>query len=94
MDKRFFPLSSVTNRISELLQPAITKKFWVKAEVMSGSERGVAFYCDLIETCANGNIAAKISCTIWTQELNSIRNLFKSKGIEPVLSLGLGSCWA
>lgn len=88
MDKRFFPLSSITNRISELLQPAITKKFWVKAEVMSGRERGGAFYCDLIETGANGKIAAKISCTIWTQELNSIRNLFKSKGMELVLTDG------
>ncbi len=88
MDKRFFPLSSITNRISELLQPAITKRFWVRAEVMSGRERGGAFYCDLIETGANGKIAAKISCTIWTQELNSIRNLFKSKGMELVLTDG------
>jgi exodeoxyribonuclease VII large subunit len=88
MEKRFFPLSSITTRISELLQPAITKRFWVKAEVMSGRERGGAFYCDLIETAANGKIAAKISCTIWTQELNSIRNLFKSKGMELVLTDG------
>ena len=85
MDKRFFPLSSITNRISELLQPAITKKFWVKAEVMSGRERGGAFYCDLIETGANGKIEGKISCTIWSQELTSIRNLFKSKGMDLVL---------
>jgi len=88
MDKRFFPLSSITNRISELLQPAITKRFWVKAEVMSGRERGGAFYCDLIETGTNGKIAAKISCTIWTQELNSIRNIFKSNGMELVLTDG------
>ena len=88
MDKRFFPLSSITSRISELLQPAITKRFWVKAEVMSGRERGGAFYCDLIETGANGKVAAKIACTIWAQELTSIRNLFKSKGMELVLTDG------
>jgi exodeoxyribonuclease VII large subunit len=88
MDKRFFPLSSITNRISELLQPAITKRFWVKAEVMSGRERGGAFYCDLIETGANGKIAAKIACTIWAKELASIRSLFKAKGMELVLTDG------
>src|ERR1017187_1658527 len=88
MEKRFFPLSSITTRISELLQPAITKRFWVKAEVMSGRERGGAFYCDLIETGANGKIAAKISCTIWSQELSSIRNLFKSKGMDLILTDG------
>ena len=88
MEKRFFPLSAITNRISELLQPAITKRFWVKAEVMSGRERGGAFYCDLIETGTNDKIAAKLSCTIWTQELNSIRSLFKSKGMDLVLTDG------
>lgn len=88
VDKRFFPLSSITTRISELLQPAITKRFWVKAEVMSGRERGGAFYCDLIETGSNGKIAAMISCTIWSQELTSIRNLFKSKGMDLVLTDG------
>ena len=88
MERLFFPLSSITSRISELLQPAITKRFWVKAEVVSGRERGGAFYCDLIETGANGKIAAKLSCTIWSQELTSIRNLFKSKGMDLVLTDG------
>ncbi len=88
VDKRYFPLSAITTRINELLQPAITKRFWVKAEVMSGRERGGAFYCDLIETAENGKIAAKISCTIWSQELTSIRNLFKSKGMDLVLTDG------
>ena len=87
-ETRFFPISAITTRISELLQPAITRRFWVKAEIMSGRERGGAFYCDLIETAVNGKIAAKISCTIWSQELTSIRSLFNSKGMDLVLTDG------
>ena len=67
----------------------ITKRFWMNAEVMSGRERGGAFYSDLIETGTNGKIAAKIACTIRASELGSIRSLFKAKGMELVLTDGL-----
>lgn len=88
MERRFFPLTDITKRISELLQPAITKQFWVKAEVTSGRERGGSFYCDLIETAPNGKIAAKLSCTVWAQELASIRRTFKARGMDLVLDDG------
>ncbi|GAM10352.1 exodeoxyribonuclease 7 large subunit [Geobacter sp. OR-1] len=85
MDKRFFPLSKITERITVLLQPAISKQFWVKAEIASGRERGGAFYCDLIETGADGKIVAKITCTIWQRELTSIRELFNTSNMDLVL---------
>jgi exodeoxyribonuclease VII large subunit len=88
MDKRFFPLSVITKRISELLEPAINKQFWVKAEIASGRERGGSFYCDLVETDAAGKLIAKVSCTIWQRDLNTIRELFKSKGMDLVLDNG------
>ena len=88
MDKRFFPLSSITKRINELLQPAISRQFWVKAEIASGRERAGSFFCDLIETGANGKITAKLSCTIWPQELTGIRKNFKASNMDLVLADG------
>ncbi len=81
MEKIFYPLSAITKRIGTLLQPAITTKFWVKAEISSGRERGGAFYCDLTES-DHGKIIAKIPCTIWQRELTCIRSLFKENGME------------
>jgi len=88
MEKRFFPLSAITKRINELLEPAINKQFWVKAEIATGRERGGSFYCDLVETDAGGKIVAKISCTIWQRDLTTIRELFKTKGMDLVLDNG------
>lgn len=88
MEIRFFPLSVITKRINELLQPAISKQFWVKAETASGRERGGVFYCDLIETDAKGKISAKMSCTIWSSELSRIRTIFKDRGMDLVLTDG------
>ncbi|ABK97814.1 exodeoxyribonuclease VII large subunit [Pelobacter propionicus] len=88
MEKRFFPLSAITKRINELLEPAISKQFWVKAEISTGRERGGAFYCDLVETNAGGKIVAKIACTIWQSELATIRRAFKAKNMDLVLSNG------
>ena len=88
MEKRFFQLSAITKRINYLLQPAFSKQFWVKAEISSGRERGGSFYCDLTETSINGKIIAKISCTIWQQELRNIRNLFKNSDMDLMLNDG------
>ena len=87
-ERRFFSLSAVTRRINELLQPAIGKQFWIKAEVSSGRERGGAFYCDLVETDANGKITAKLACTLWQSELLRIRALFKARDMDLVLENG------
>ena len=88
MEKRFFPLSAITKRINELLEPAISKQFWVKAEISTGRERGGAFYCDLVETDAGGKIVAKIACTIWQRELSIIKELFKARNMDLVLTNG------
>jgi len=88
MVTRFFPLSVVTRRINELLEPAINKQFWVKAEIASGRERGGAFYCDLVETDSGGRIVAKIACTIWQRDLSAIKELFRSKDMNLVLDNG------
>jgi exodeoxyribonuclease VII large subunit len=88
MEKKFFPLSVITKRINELLEPAINKQFWVKAEIASGRERGGSFYCDLVETDAGHRLVAKIACTIWQRDLNSIRDHFKEKGMDLVLDNG------
>ncbi|QXE87361.1 exodeoxyribonuclease VII large subunit [Geomonas nitrogeniifigens] len=88
MEKRIFPLSTITRRITELLEPAINKQFWVKAEISSGRERGGAFYCDLIETDAYGKMIAKMACTIWQRDLSAIRGQFRGKGIDLVLDNG------
>lgn len=89
MEKRFFPLSAITKRINELLEPAISKQFWVKAEISSGRERGGAFYCDLVETGIGDKVVAKVSCTIWQRELAAIRDVFKSRNLNFVLSNGM-----
>jgi len=88
MEKRFFPLSAITKRINELLEPAISKQFWVKAEISTGRERGGAFYCDLVETDAGGRIVAKVACTIWQNELSTIRRAFKARSMDLVLTNG------
>ena len=88
MEKKFFPLSAITKRINELLEPAISKQFWVKAEISTGRERGGAFYCDLVETDAGGKIVAKIACTIWQRELAAIKEMFKAKNMDLVLCNG------
>jgi exodeoxyribonuclease VII large subunit len=85
---KFFNLSAITKRISEVLQPAIGKSFWLKAEISSGRERGGSFYCDLVETDASGKIVAKMSCTIWSRDLRAIKERFKSAGIPLVLDNG------
>jgi len=42
MNKRkFFKLSDITNRLQQILQPAIGKFFWVRAIISSGRETEV-----------------------------------------------------
>ncbi len=42
-ESTFFSVSAVTARIQDILQPAIGKQFWMKAEISSGRERGGHF---------------------------------------------------
>ena len=86
--KRFFNLSDITARIQAILQPHIGKSFWVKAEISSGRERGGSFYCDLVETDANGKITAQIRCNIWNRDLEKIRRQFKDYDLDLKLDDG------
>lgn len=86
--RKYFPLSVITQRIGVLLQPAISTQFWVKAEIASGRERGGSFFCDLVETNQQGTIIAKLSCTIWQSELRRIKDRFNQHGLEFSLSDG------
>jgi exodeoxyribonuclease VII large subunit len=87
-DNKFHNLSTITQRIQHYLQPAIGKSFWVKAEISSGRERGGSFYCNLVETDANGKILAQIRCTIWSRDLLRIRKNFQNQNIELELADG------
>lgn len=78
---KYFPLSVITQRIGILLEPAISRQFWVRAEISSGRERGGSFFCDLVETNQQGSIVAKLSCTIWQSELKRIKNSFTQQGL-------------
>ncbi len=84
----FFTVSAVTTRIQEILQPAIGKQFWIKAEISSGRERGGHFYCDLVETGENGKIIAHLSCRIWRQSFDKIKAKFKQHNLTPDFSDG------
>jgi len=61
----FFTTSAVTSIIQKILQPAIGKQFWIKAEFSPGRECGGHFYCNLVETDKNGKIIAQINCRTW-----------------------------
>jgi len=80
MERCFFHLSVISKRISDLLEPAINRQFWVKAEIASGRECGGAFYCDLVNIEAGGKLIAKVARTIRQRDLNAVRGLFTSKG--------------
>lgn len=87
MSRRFFALSDVTGRIEALLAPAFGKRFWVRAEISSGRERG-HFYCDLVETDPDRGVVAQLRCTIWARDLHRIRTAFKEAGLELQLENG------
>ena len=88
MPPNFFSLSAVTRRLTELLEPALSATFWVKAEISSGTERGGAFYCDLVESDRQGRVRAQLRCTIWPLELSRMRAKFAAAGLALELADG------
>ncbi len=88
MPPKFFSLSAVTRRLTELLEPALSATFWVKAEISSATERGGAFYCDLVESDAQGRVRAQMRCTIWPLELSRMRAKFAADGLALELADG------
>jgi exodeoxyribonuclease VII large subunit len=88
VSRTFFSLSAVTRRIEALLAPALEASFWLKAEISSGRERRGVFYCDLVETGADGEVLAKMSCTIWARDLARIRAAFRREGLDLQLDEG------
>ena len=88
MAPKFFSLSAVTRRLTELLEPALSATFWVKAEISSATERGGAFYCDLVESDPQGRVRAQMRCTIWPLELARMRAKFAAAGLALELADG------
>jgi exodeoxyribonuclease VII large subunit len=88
VSRKFFSLSVVARRIEELLQPALERTFWLKAEISSGRERRGAFYCDLVESDAAGEVVAQMRCTLWGRDLARIRSTFREAGLDLVLEDG------
>ncbi len=88
MPEKYFTLVAVTRRITELLEPALSKTFWVKAEVSSGQERGGAFYCDLVDSDDRGRVRAQLRCMLWPRELARIRAKFAAAGLDLELADG------
>ena len=88
MPPKFFSLSAVTRRLTELLEPALSATFWVKAEISSAAERGGAFYCDLVESDPQGRVRAQMRCTIWPLELSRMRAKFAAAGLALELADG------
>ena len=88
LSRRYFDLSAITSRIEEYLRPALGRLFWVKAEISSGRERNGAFFCDLVETDAQGRVVAQMPCRIWSSELRRIRKTFKDAGLDLELADG------
>ncbi len=88
MPPKFFSLSAVTHRLTELLEPALSATFWVKAEISSATERGGAFYCDLVESNTQGRVRAQMRCTIWPLELSRMRAKFAAGGLALELADG------
>jgi len=86
--QNFFSVSTVTARIQAILQPAIGKQFWLKAEISSGRERGGHFYCTLVETDDSGKIIAQLNCRIWRQSFDKIKVKFKQHNLTPDFSDG------
>ena len=84
----FFSLSAITQRIQQILQPAIGKTFWVKAEISSGRERGGSFYCDLVETNGQGQVLAQMRCMIWSRDLTRIQQKFRDCDLSLTLEDG------
>ncbi len=87
-ENKFYTLSAITNRLQQILAPHMSKRFWVKAEISSGRERGGSFYCDLVETDSNGAVIAQMRCSIWSRDLINIRNQFKTCDLDLKLDDG------
>jgi exodeoxyribonuclease VII large subunit len=86
--RTFFSLSAVTRRLEELLQPALERSFWLKAEISSGRERRGVFHCELVETGPGGEVLAQMRCAIWSRDLARIRTAFAREGLELQLDDG------
>lgn len=89
MSRRFFSLSEITNRISDILAPYSSKYFWVKAEISSFRFRSGNLYCELVESDSKNNPIAKLSCFIWASNLKNIEQKFSTAGLEFRLEDGL-----
>lgn len=89
-----FPLSAITKRIQEILSPVCFKTFWVRAEISGGRETGGSFYCDLVEVDGGGKVVARLRCSIWSRDLQAIRQKFAAQNMTLQLDNGTTAIFA
>lgn len=87
--RKTFSLSTVVSRVDALLRPAMSKTFWIKAELSSCKFKGDNFFCDLVESNKEGTVLAQLRCYLWASEMKRIHQSFKSEGIELKLRDGM-----
>ena len=86
--RRYFTVSRITGRLTELLGPALAAEpFWVRAELSSAVERRGHLYADLVET-RDGKVVAKLRCTVWSRDLERMRRRCREAGVELPLEDG------
>lgn len=84
---KIFPLRAVTARIKAILLEATTRRFWVRAHLVSKQAgfRSGHFYCELVETDGGGRQVAKISAVIWKSSFDVINRKLQAAGAEDAL---------
>jgi len=89
-NRTFFSLSQVTARVRGILEPYMTKRFWVKAEISGLSAgRGDHYFFDLIESAGQGKPVARMRCVLWASDYRGISSRFKKENIEFQLKNGI-----
>jgi exodeoxyribonuclease VII large subunit len=83
-----FPLSRITARIADILNPVAEKSFWVQAEIGDVSDKGGNYYGALVET-KNGRQVAKLAFRMWSKDRTRIAAVFQKAGITLELKTGM-----
>lgn len=87
-DIKIFALSDITRRIAEVLEPARSKRFWVRAELGEISEKSGHLYGTLLEM-EQGKQVARMSFSLWRNDRARIAAAFERAGLAFELKAGM-----
>jgi len=87
-DIKIFALSDITRRIAEVLEPARSKRFWVRAELGEISEKNGHLYGTLLEM-EQGKQVARMSFSLWRNDRARIAAAFERAGLAFELKAGM-----